>query len=332
MSDLDAKCEFVPDRNRWRDPYCVMGLLDWIPKPSTECDWRQASKNPAAIDLLEANMDKSECFKCIHANPAAILTNGYDWKFIDCDYDIKCAMKRNRLSYMSLNPHPFVIDILKRDLSMIHADNLSRNSGAIKLLKIFPELIVPQMIIYNDNARDFIMKNVEKCKENKDYYASSVLADDIERDIDWSNVTLYQWSCLSQNSAMIHHLEQNLDKANISNLSENPNAMHLLKKLYVGHGNYNSRIYSNPSAFEIKTYHYGYIRADRAVMNDAIIKAVHKFVDDGDASHMINSAAISKYCGVDYNNFKVARYNYDAVRSAKAALHNELVGKTPCCA
>jgi len=67
--------------------------------------------------------------------------------------------------------------------------------------------------------------------------------------LDWIPLDKINWSNLSRNPNAIHLLEQNIDKIDWYNLSENPNAIHLLEQ------NMDkidwTWFFTNPSIFEI---------------------------------------------------------------------------------
>ncbi len=86
-----------------------MKLLPWIDEK--KLDWDRLSSNPAAIDLIRANLDKVDCAR-LSRNPAAI--------------DLLKA-NLDKVNWFWLSNNPAAIDILKVNVDKIKWDMLSKN-------------------------------------------------------------------------------------------------------------------------------------------------------------------------------------------------------------
>lgn len=155
-------------------------------KRSTNCtygefNWVVLSRNPGAVDLLEANPDNID-FVQLAMNPSpraiALLTklrrkynwtalsrNPYAMKLIEANLDkvdwrtlssnpnaihlIEANMDKICWRFLSANPHPRAISLLERNLeqsprgsdNQIDWKRLSANPGAIHLLRTYPEKV-----------------------------------------------------------------------------------------------------------------------------------------------------------------------------------------------
>lgn len=156
-------------------------------------DWHNLCTNPhpKAIQLLENNPDKI-CIALLasNSNPAA--------KHLLNTSSLHTSGPNNRLywSFLSNNPNPFAIDLLKQHPKRINWELLSRNSGAMELLEANLDKVKWAHLAYNPNS-----SAIELLK---------------------ANPSRIYWYGLSTNSFAIELLEANPGSINWDTIWENP--------------------------------------------------------------------------------------------------------------
>ncbi len=213
-------------------------LRKWI--PIEKLNWVGLSRNPNAIQILEANMDKID-WEWLSENPNAIhlLEANQDkisWWRLSRNPNATQILKANpdKINWRWLSENPNALHLLEANQDKIDWIDLSANPNAIQLLEANPDKISWWRLSQNPNAIHLLEANMDK--------------------IDW------EW--LSLNPAAIHLLEANQDKIDWKQLSENTNAIHLLE---VNRGKiHRAELSRNPSIFEEKHY--------RNCINDSYIE------------------------------------------------------------
>ena len=167
-------------------------LKDWI--PLEKICWKSLSQNPNAIELLKANPEKI-----------------YWWG-------------------LSENPNPEAIELLQKNIHEINWEMVSKNPNAIELLKKYPENISWHYLSKNPNQAAIELLEANPRKIDWIYLSTNSSDEAIKllkanRDeIDW------RYLSLNKNKEAIELLNANPEKINWVNLSENPEAIELLKE------------------------------------------------------------------------------------------------------
>ena len=182
-------------------------LKDWIPKYKLNWDYLHFQNH--SIELLKENPTKIN-WRLLSGNPSAIkllkTKINEENEISEDDYNDLDKSKKIYWPYLSLNPNPEAIELLKANLDKIDWYNLSKNpnSEAIELLKKYPEKI-----------------DWSELSDNPSPEAIKLLK---------ANLYKIHWSVLSENPSAIELLKENQDKIDWDVLSANPNAIELLKE------------------------------------------------------------------------------------------------------
>ncbi len=196
--------------------------------------WLHVSRNPAAIKLLEKNIDKIS-WSLLSENSAAIdiLNNNQDkisWYSLGINsnaYHLIDKIYTSNYQCFCRNTNPKFLEIVEQHINELGYDQrdglcdwqaLSKNPSAINILKNNLDKVLSYVVI-NPNAIEVIEMILEKIENNTansywmDFYKSK-----------------YFFLMLCENPNAIHIIEKNIDRINYIGLSRNHNAMHLLTK------------------------------------------------------------------------------------------------------
>ena len=200
--------------------------------------WDYVSMNEKAIDVLYANMDKIDyATLCFNKNPRAIklieanLDKVY-WKFLSCNPKAISILLNNLdkidWSNFSGNSASEAVDMLLLNTNKIDWAEFSMNSNikAINYLKEHPDKIIWKMLCCNENAEivSIIKENMEELDTScwnrlKENYGINDFLVIQKRE---------NWSLISQHSKDIEYIKTNLDKVEWSQLSANPNMLPII--------------------------------------------------------------------------------------------------------
>jgi hypothetical protein len=206
-----------------------------------KCEMSALSRNPAAVYMLENNLDNVDWF-ALSRNPCAVHI---------------LKQNLNKVSWYGLSQNPNAIHILENNIDKVDWHGLSQNPNAIHILeRNFPSLRSGESLNFHvnsfgrspENSFSSTLRSDEKMNLDKiDWIGLSLNPNAIH--ILERNLDKVDWFYLSLNPNAVHILEQNWNKINWYNLSQNPNAIHILEK------NFNKinwdRLSSNPNAIHI---------------------------------------------------------------------------------
>jgi hypothetical protein len=200
--------------------------------------WDYVSMNVNALDILYANTDKIDyATLCFNKNPRAIklIEANIDkvyWKFLSCNPKAINILLNNLdkidWSNFSSNSASEAVTMLLLNINKIDWAEFSLNSNikAINYLKEHPDKINWKMLCCNENPEivSIIKENMEeldiscwnRLKEN--YGINDFLV--IQK--------RENWSLISQHSKDIEYIRANLDKVDWSQLSANPNMLPII--------------------------------------------------------------------------------------------------------
>ncbi len=182
----------------------------------SKINWKELSRNPIAIDLLQQNLDKvdlEEFSKNSAASHILILDKNYD-------------------NEISIN----LDDSNKLFLEKIDCIDLYQNKSNSHILKL-----------KNIKVIDKIIENLSKDdwkKLSSNFNAFYILQNNLDK-VDWEEITKNQelsdkllkslneedWKKLSSNPKAVYILKQNLDKIDWDELYKNPNAIIILENI-----------------------------------------------------------------------------------------------------
>jgi hypothetical protein len=198
---------------------------------STDIDWCNLSKIPAAFPLLMKNKYAID-WDGMSCNPVAIHLLEEDPEEINWD---------------SLSSNPAAIHLLEENPEEINWENLSSNPSAINLLKANPDEIVWEFLSLNPAAIDLLEANPDKI--NWANLSSNPAAIHLLE----ANPDKIDWWGLCRNPAAIHLLEANPGKIDWSDLSCNPAAIHLFQNI-LDEGDQDALDEINWEYFELQCY------------------------------------------------------------------------------
>ena len=227
------------------------------------------SANPAAIKLLEQNMEKTYRPNLL-INPTATHLIGNYFNPIDLKYLSQNPSMLDRLGKYPSNKtwkapyiHP-ILQLVECNLSGVEWYGFSANPGVISIIEQKMERVSLPGLARNPEAMHLLMELIElDCIEIEDLSANpnpkaiQIVASRLE-EADWEN--------LSANPAAIELIQNNMDKVNWTSLSTNPAAMDIIPENLDKadpHG-----LLRNPSIF---TYDYETIKVTRAAITEGII-------------------------------------------------------------
>jgi len=246
-----------------------LNAIDLLENNLNEVDWDVLSTNPNAIELLTNNQDKINWIK-LSTNPNAInllkkrikyeksltneelneLENKIDWEELSANPNAIELLKKNqdRIKWYLLSLNPNAIKLLENrieyektliDEELDESENkidweyLSANPNAIDLLENNKDKINWTFLSGNPNAIDLLKERIKYEKEERIKYEKSLTdasLDQLKNKIRWALLkNKIDWSWLSQNPNAIELLKKNQDKIDWFELSKNLNAINLLK-------------------------------------------------------------------------------------------------------
>lgn len=246
--------------------------------------WDRLSSNPAAIRIIEQNIEKAD-FSRLSKNTTAIPLLEKYFEFIDWTTlsenpnaeKLLCSNIKYVNMYHLCSYNPNVVNIvnimLENDPDNIHLlcwYSLSMNPIAVPLLEKYPEKVYWSVIVRNPKAFQLIKKNIDKIDDlgwemlSRNPYASEFLKQypykvrmhqvyidpsDLPIDQIDDNKESTNWGDLSFYSNDIEFLRKNIDNLDWHSLSMNPH---------------------------IYTYDYDQMKANMDVLREELIKkAIH---------------------------------------------------------
>lgn len=217
-------------------------------------DWERLSANPAAIRLIEKNIEMADWSRLSKNSAAVPLLKKYyefiDWTMLSenpnaeellCS-NIKYVNMYHLCSYNS-NVVNIVNIMLENDPDNIHLlcwYSLSMNPLAVSLLEKYPNKVNWGVIVRNSNAFHIIKQNIDRIDDlgwemlNRNPYAAEFLKQYPEKiqkyhgyidPMEQSNDTQQEsvnWEELSFSSKNTDFLRENIDNVNWNSLSMNP--------------------------------------------------------------------------------------------------------------
>ena len=175
-----------------------------------DIDWKSLSGNPAAIRMLEVNIDKVN-WTSLSANPAAVHILNKNLKNVD---------------WYEVSANPRAVPLLKKHFANISWGQLNKNKLAVRILTKNSKHINLHLLSSNECAIHILQKNLDRV----DWRALSANPNAIS--ILEKNLNKVDWSALSGNPNAVHILEKKENFKNIDwyELSRNPSAMRILEK------------------------------------------------------------------------------------------------------
>lgn len=197
------------DKVNWYYLSCNPAAIHLLEQNPDKIHWDQLSKNPAAIHLLEQNPDKIDWRK-LSANPAAIH-----------------LLERNldNIDWTRLSENPAAIQLLEQNQDKIDWNWLSGNPSAMKLLDQNPDRIYYPYFSRNSAAYDILENNPDVIDWSQLVYNPNPKI--VSLFIKYRKLHIYMCQLCIHPSA-IRLVEEHLDNVSFINLSQNPNALHLL--------------------------------------------------------------------------------------------------------
>ena len=231
-----------------------------------DMDWRVASENPTAIELLETYPDR------------------IDWAAIGANINAMHLIRSHldRVSWWALSANPAAMPLLEEHPERIDWGMLSKNPAAIDRIMAYPERIQLLKLGYNPAVDQMLEINQFDCLNTPDGRAHTrlllwwvhvrkttvgvVLHDEID-DVDLDDMALnghlseviamnqrcLDWNWISEHHTSINMLRKHLDKVSWQYLSRNPAAIELLQE-YPEHIDWD-QLSRNPAAIEMLEAH-----------------------------------------------------------------------------
>lgn len=189
-------------------------------------DWYHLSGNPNAIDLINDKLNEDPDSTDINWGMLSANPNAFDILYVFQEKILWHQLVRN------INPK--VIEyIIKPNILNANMEDywyaLSGNSGAIELLKKYPENIDWELMSINSAAIELLTDKIDKNPNTRiDWELLSENPNAIE--ILDKHRNKIDWAGLSSNPNAIPILTDNVGKIDWDNLSANPNAIELLRE------------------------------------------------------------------------------------------------------
>jgi hypothetical protein len=237
---------------------------------SSQIDWTYLSRNPAAIHIIEQNLDKVD-WEHLSTNHAAIHIlsknlDRIDWTRLSGNVAAISLLEQHieRINWHCLSSNVVAISLLEKHIDKIDWSALSENENALPLLLDNPEKINWNLLSLNPSALTVLRQNEDKinwwnlvcCNPNDARYPmlekywiktkDQITRQDqiLDQNTWWmicrnpkairfieKHEHLANWQALSTNCAAIHLIEKNVDgRVDWDTLSYNPAALHLLEK------------------------------------------------------------------------------------------------------
>ena len=145
-------------------------LIEKYPELAYKFNWREISKNPNAIPILEKYSNKIVWgYLCLNKNGISMLRqnlNKINWKNISKNKNALSLLylcpNINLLDWSMLSENNGVVPFLETHIEMIDWNILSSNKNAIHLLERYPEKINWNKLHSNVNGLHILEKNRDK--------------------------------------------------------------------------------------------------------------------------------------------------------------------------
>ena len=252
-------------------------LLKWIDEKKLNIEYLSSVQHPGTIKILTKGRNKYKIdWEALSANPAAI-------ELLEQNLD--------RVNWETLSTNPAAIKILEQNPSYIDWLRLAtnKNPNAFRLMHKYPEKVPVDSLVMNINQKEvikFIETHKNKIYDNISWKGLSLRNDSISMKLLEENQDKIYWVYLSSRSCAIKLLKQNPDKIFWSEFSSNthPDAIQMLKQ---NPDKINWwRLSSNPSAIEILEENLDKIHWDRLSLNPCAIKILEQNYDKIDWEYL----------------------------------------------